>query len=259
MREHISYSELKTWTECAYKHKLSYIDDVRNFVGNEYTAFGKAIHDTCEQALLADGPIDNKNFFDHKFLHEIQELVTSGVELNTSLLGDMRKQAEQILKHVLPGLKEYFSDYEVVSTEEKLYVPISEDYNFKGYIDLVLKTSDGKYHIIDWKTCSWGWDSRKKADSMLAYQLTLYKNFFAKKHNIDPTNIDTHFALLKRTAKKNRVEIFKVTSGAKKTENCLKLLNKAIYNIKNERYIKNRLSCTQGFGCEFYNTKHCSR
>ena len=258
MREHISYSELKTWSECAYKHKLSYIDNVKKFVGNEYTAFGKAIHDTCEKALITEEPINKTSFFDHKFLEEVQELVSSGVELNSSLLSDMRKQADQILEHVLPELKSYFKDYEVVSTEEKLYEPIEgADYNFKGFVDLVLKTSDGKYHVIDWKTCSWGWDSRKKADSMVTYQLTLYKNFFAKKHNIDPANIDTHFALLKRTAKKNRVEIFKVTSGLKKTENCLKLLDKAIYNIKKERHIKNRLSCTQGFGCEFYNTKFC--
>ena len=29
-----------------------------------------------------------------------------------------------------------------------------------------------KYHI-DWKTCSWGWDSRKKSDKMIT-TLTLY-------------------------------------------------------------------------------------
>ena len=32
---------------------------------------------------------------------------------------------------------------------------------FKGFIDLVVKTPDGKYHIIDWKTCSWGWDAQR--------------------------------------------------------------------------------------------------
>jgi len=260
MREHISFSELKTWNECAYKHKLSYIDEVKKFIGNEYTAFGKAIHDTCEQSLIAEGAVNQKNFFDKKFIKEIEELVESGLDLNSKLLKDMRQQAPEILKHVLPELKNHFESYEVVSTEEKIYEPMKDvDYNFKGFIDLVIKTSDGMYHVIDWKTCSWGWDSRRKADSMTTYQLTLYKHFFAVKHSIDPKNIVTHFALLKRTAKKNRVEIFKVASGAKKTENCLKLLNKAIYNIKSKRHIKNRLSCTQGFGCEFYNTEFCSR
>ena len=61
----------------------------------------------------------------------------------------------------------------------------------------------------------------------------------------------------KRTAKKDNIEIFRVSSGARKTQNALKLLNKAIYNIKNERYIKNRLSYTGGYGCKFYKTEHC--
>ena len=143
---------------------------------------------------------------------------------------------------------------------EEIYEKLEDtEKRYKGYIDLVLKTSDGKYHIIDWKTCSWGWDARRKNEKMVTYQLAFYKHFFSKKHNIDPDNIETHFALLKRTAKSNKVEIFRVTSGNKKIENSLKLLDKAVYNIKHKNFVKNKLSCTAKFGCEFYNTKHCSR
>ena len=92
---------------------------------------------------------------------------------------------------------------------------------------------------------------------MTSYQLIYYKYFFAKKHVIDLKDVTTHFALLKRTAKKDKVEIFEVSSGNKKIENSLKLLNKSVYNIKHKNYIKNRLSCTRGFGCEFYETKYC--
>ena len=108
-----------------------------------------------------------------------------------------------------------------------------------------------------WKTCSWGWDSRKKAQKLITYQLTLYKHFFCQKHNIDPKNVETHFALLKRTAKKDRVEIFRVTSGPKKTENALKLLYQAIYNISKRFYIKNRLACEKPYRCKLYKTEHC--
>ena len=129
------------------------------------------------------------------------------------------------------------------------------DKNFKGFIDLVVYTPDTKkYHVIDWKTCSWGWDSRKKTDKMITYQLTLYKHFWAKKHNKNIKDITTHFALLKRTAKKNNVEFFRVTSGPRKTQNALNLLLKAVYNISKKRFIKNRLACK---GCEFYKTEHC--
>ena len=164
---------------------------------------------------------------------------------------------------IIPELKNHFKDFEVISVEEQLFEPIKEftqnEFDFKGFIDLVIQTPDGKYHIIDWKSCSWGWDSRRRTEKMTTYQLTFYKYYWALKHNIDPKNIETHFALLKRTAKYNNIEIFKVTSGKKKTENALKMLKKTLYNINNKIHIKNRLSCHGRFGaCEFYKTKHCT-
>jgi len=261
MRTHISFSELKIWNECPYKHKLVYIDEAKKFLGNEHTAFGTAVHEVCEKSVL--GEIDRSfnslnDCFNNKFLEEIKSLTEKNVKLNKKLVTDMRSQASTLLPYIVPSLTEYFGKYEVFSAEEELYESLDEaDLKFKGYIDLVIKTEDGKYHVIDWKTCSWGWDSKRKTDRMTTYQLTLYKHFFALKHDIDPKKIETHFALLKRTAKTNKAEIFRVTSGNKKTENSLKLLKKAIYNIKNKKFIKNRLACTSGYGCEFYKTRHC--
>tara|TARA_R110000824_G_scaffold36844_7_gene113944 strand:- start:4117 stop:4908 length:792 start_codon:yes stop_codon:yes gene_type:complete len=263
MKKHISYSELKTWDECAYKHKLVYLDEIKKFLGNEHTAFGTAVHEVCEKTVLGEIGLDSKSLnecFDNKFLEEVQKLTKGNVELNKDLLKDMRTQARNLLEHIIPELKNHFGWYEVVAAEEQLYETVDGSKKFyKGFIDLVLKTKDGRYHVIDWKTCSWGWDSRRKNERITTYQLAFYKHFYCKKHNIDPENVDTHFALLKRTAKSNKVEIFKVPSGNKKIENSLKLLNKAVYNIENKNFIKNRLACTAKFGCEFYNTEHCSR
>jgi hypothetical protein len=263
MRGHISYSEIKIWDECAYKHKLVYIDNIKNFHGNEHTAFGTAMHEVCEKAVLKEVELDKESlddFFNNKFLEEVKRLVVKKVDLNKNLIRSMREQAKGLVEYIIPELKNTFNDYEVFSAEEEIYEKLEDTgKHYKGYIDLVLKTSDGKYHIIDWKTCSWGWDARRKNERMVTYQLAYYKHFFSKKHNIDPANIETHFALLKRTAKSNKVEIFRVTSGNKKIENSLKLLDKAVYNIKHKNYVKNRLSCTAKFGCEFYNTKYCSR
>jgi len=257
MRSHISFSELKIWNECPFKHKLVYVENIKKFLGNEYTAFGTAVHHVCEKVVF-DEKIDLLLEFNSKFLEELKLLTEKKVDLKKDLILQMRKQVEGLLLHILPSLKKTFTNFEVFSVEEELYEDLENtDLKFKGYIDLVIKTPDQKYHIIDWKTCSWGWDSKRKTDRITSYQLTLYKNYFAKKHSIDPKNIETHFALLKRTAKTNNVEIFRVTSGVKKTENSLNLLKKSIYNIENNKYIKNRLSCTSGFGCEFYKTKHC--
>ena len=59
---HISYSELKTWAECPWKRKLSYQDRVKKFIGNEFTAFGKALHFLCEH-LVFDRVDDTEDFF----------------------------------------------------------------------------------------------------------------------------------------------------------------------------------------------------
>jgi ATP-dependent exoDNAse (exonuclease V) beta subunit len=257
---HISFSELRNWVQCPFYHKLTYVDRITEFEGNEFTAFGKAIHSTCEKLVEEKKNNGAKQYFSEQFEKELSDLINKNVDLKQDLVTSMEEQGAIIVDMILPAVDEYLGDYTVISSEELLKVPIgleaSEDYLFKGFVDLVVKTSDGKYHIIDWKTCGWGWDARKKAEPMVTYQLTLYKHYFAKKHNLDPKNIETHFALLKRTAKKNIVEIFRVTSGPKKTDNALKLLNKALYNISRKKYIKNRLSCGR---CEFNNTKHCTR
>ena len=257
---HISYSELKEWTNCAWKHKLTYLEKLKEFTGNEYTAFGTAVHTVCEN-LITGAKINAKELFQEEFLKNLQLLKEKNpdIQLRVDLVNDMRTQGEKITEYVLPAVKESFGAFELVSVEEKLYEPIADkDYDFKGFIDLVIKTKDNKYHIIDWKTCSWGWDSRQRTDKMITYQLTLYKHFWCEKHNVDPLEAETHFALLKRTAKNNIVEIFKVSSGTKKTNNALKLLNKAIYNIKKSNFVKNRLSCHGRYGvCDFYKTQHC--
>jgi len=249
---HISYSSLKDWVFCAFYHKLTRIDKIDGFTGNEFTAFGTTIHSACEKILLNED-ID-ESYFIQEFSKNIESL--SDVEIREDLVNDMRTQGNQIIPEIKDALDDYFGEYEVVAIEQELSEPIDkyEDYQFNGYIDAIVKTPDGKYHIFDWKTCSWGWDAQKRSDAITTYQLTLYKYFYSVKMNIDPKNIETHFALLKRTAKKDRVEFFRVTSGPRKTQNALKLLEKALYNIKSQRYIKNRLSCKK---CVFRHSEQC--
>ena len=253
MQQHISYSELKDWKFCPYYHKLTRIDKIAGFKGNEYTAFGTAIHSVCERKMLKE-QFDPYEYFLNEFDKNLSEL-DEDVATRQKLVEEMCVQGAAIIPHVEPSTMERFGNFKVISTEEKLMVPIDgTNYNFKGYIDLVIRTEDGKYHIIDWKTCSWGWDARKRSDPMVTYQLTLYKKYFAIKHDIDPSEIETHFALLKRTAKRNQVEFIDVSSGTIKTNNATKLLMLALKNIENKKAIKNRLSCK---GCQFYKTEHC--
>ena len=160
--KHISFSELKNWNTCPYYHKLIHVDGIKLFEGNEHTAFGTAMHDTCEQLLLTsekDKTFDAEEFFKKAFLEESKQIDIK----DKALLRNMYTQGVGLVDYVLPALEEYFEEFELISTEEKLYEETGiHDYKFKGFIDLVLQTPDGKFHIIDWKTCSWGWDAQRK-------------------------------------------------------------------------------------------------
>jgi len=250
---HISYSELKNWDFCPFYHKLVHIEGLKAFKGNEYTAFGNAMHDICEKKLLKED-FDPEKTFVGEFQKALKILEEDKVEFNLERAMEMVPQGIAILPEIEPALEKYFKNYDIISSEEQLRVPINEYIDFKGFIDAVVKTADGKYHIVDWKTTSWGWNSRRRSDPLVTYQLTLYKYFFCQKHNILPEMVETHFALLKRTAEKDRVEFFRVTSGAKKTENALKLLHMALYNIEKQRYLKKRSNCHR---CAFNMTPEC--
>ena len=252
---HISYSALRNWNFCPFYHKLTYIDKIKIFKGNVYTAFGSALHSTCEK-LVYDNELDYRNYFQNSFISELEK-VDEIPDKQKKLINEMKSQGDMLSSLVIDALKLKFPDYEVFSAEEEIFRPIMDlefDYNYKGFLDLVIKTPDGKYHIIDWKSCSWGWNMEKRTDKITTYQLTYYKKFFCEKHNIDPKMVETYFGLLKRTAKKNNVEIFRVTSGQKKVNNSLKVLNNAVYNIQKRNHPKNKLNCQK---CEFNKTEWC--
>ena len=249
-KDYISYSRYKMFSECGWRYRLVYKDKIPFYSSNEFTAFGTAIHATCENVLFGNKQAEPKDYFVEQFTESRKEVEKPNDELAEQMLS----QGATILPQVQGAVQNLFGDYEVVTTEEELLEPISDELDFKGYIDMVLKTPDGKYHILDWKTCSWGWNAQKKSSKLMTYQLTLYKKYFCQKHNIDPNNVETYFGLLKRTPKKNNVEIFRVTSGNKKTENALKSLNNFVYNVEKGLYFKNRLSCRY---CSFYKTEHC--
>jgi len=272
---YLSWSSTKNWVDCAHYFKLTKIDNVPGFEGNLHTAFGNGVHWTVETQLnpLRIEELDLSDTFTEKFELAISELPNSEkekIELEreklvanpdkSSLEKEMREQGRELVHFLVPALDKFFGLWELVGIEERFYEKCDfyelSNFFFKGYIDIIIKTSDGKYHIIDWKTCSWGWKAEKKTEPMTTYQLTLYKYFFCKKYEINPKDVETYFALCKRTNKTDkRVEIFKVTSGTKKTSNALNLLRKAVYNVDHSFHMKNRLSCHR---CQFRHTKHCT-
>jgi hypothetical protein len=267
--EHISFSAWRDWLFCPYKFKLTRIDKIRSFEGNEYSTFGTAVHDTSEQLVLLeqknkdnqgikdDDEFDASKFFEKRFKEELSSLPEEKRRsIPTETISEMKKQGNDLVDLILPSLKEYFGEYELFSAEYEIRQQVdgNPNFDFYGFVDLIVKTPDGKHHIIDWKTCSWGWDMQKRTSKEYTYQLTFYKHFLSKQLNLDPKKIETHFGLLKRTAKKDKVEIFRVTSGEKKVSNALNILDKCVKNVEKSNFVKNKLACTK---CEFNKTVYC--
>ena len=258
---HVSFSAIKDYKFCPHYYNLTRVKKIKKFTGNIYTAFGTAIHSVCENVLLKFNDENSVSFFKKEFKKEVLKLdqeIRENIDKKT--YDEFVKQGEPLCIEVLPFMMKTFGKFKVVSTEQEISQIVKtkhdliRDYDFKGYVDLVIKTEDDKIHVIDWKTCSWGWDSRKKADTMTTYQLTYYKHFISEILSIPPEMIETHFVLLKRTGKKDRLELVKVSNGKIKTKNALNLLENTIYNLDSENFIKNRLSCGS---CDFRNTPHC--
>ena len=134
---HISFSEIKKWVSCPYARKLAYGDKIKLFEGNTYTAFGTALHETIE-AMYSDSHIDEVNqlFLDNlsKAFDKLKEK-----DYNETLGSEMRSQGPTVLEPLMRSIKDYFGEFEVFSIEEQLYMPIEvlDDYNFKGYVDIV--------------------------------------------------------------------------------------------------------------------------
>jgi exosome complex RNA-binding protein Csl4 len=257
--EYLSFSGIKDWEFCPHYYKLTRIDKVYKFDGNMHTAFGSAVHSALETLVSERNNKDrayavdvSKKQFLTAFNNDVERL---NLDPESKDIKNMYSQADILLGGVLDFMKSRFGNYEVVAIEEELNEGIDSekygDIKYKGYIDLVIRTKDGKIHIIDWKTCSWGWPWKKKTDPMTTYQLTYYKNFFAKKYGFDLKNIETCFILLKRTAKKDNIEAIRISSGEKKTGNALRLLETAIHNIDRGNHIKKKTSCHK---CDLWKT-----
>ena len=72
----------------------------------------------------------------------------------------------------------------------------------------------GKYKIYDIKTSSNGWNKYQKEDPAKYSQILLYKAFYSKKFNVDLSQIEVEFFILKRKLYENvdfpqsRIQIF---------------------------------------------------
>jgi hypothetical protein len=258
----ISYSQLKNWLKCPHLHWLISIEKLLPYSSNEYTAYGKAAHFTTEKIVIENQLLvdfQEEKIYDF-FLNVYKKEITSLEEVSTEnikyeMLQKFGFSAKEIFPKILPALQKKFGEFELVETESKLdelitfYENDEKEFRFRGFIDLVIKTQDGFYHIIDWKTTTSGWNRWARQDKKNIYQLVVYKYFWCLKNKIDPKLVKTHYFFLVTNSK--NVLSLDVTSGPKRTQNVLTEIKNMLASAFERKIFLKKKSC-QFCECEKY-------
>lgn len=265
------------WRSCQQRWHLDYEEGHRAPVFGVHLDFGTSVHGAIEKYKTRKDPITLEaavKLFEEKFV-KLYDANSAKYEER-----DRKQPAEVFLeagKRILESLDkcEELASAEVVYNEFKLQLPIERTddvkIEFKGYIDLVIKTKDKRgntiLYICDFKTCSWGWPREKRQDRDLQAQLFFYKHFLCKKFDLDPGNVRCAFVLLKKRPAKGAevVEFFPVSAGPVSVQRALNVLNSDITEMaersKDGKYKKNWNACVNDFGqrCPYSGTMLCRK
>jgi hypothetical protein len=227
-KKRVSFSQYSTFLKCPHKWYLDYVKNLRVKDDNINTTFGTAIHHAFQTYLtslykegvgIADS-LDVKKLFLDKFNEEIKKVKDVKEEEFTDFIFDGNDIIDTFCKSA--NRLKYFptKDYELVGIEIPLEIPIKNNVEFVGFIDIVLKERDKEYYrIIDFKTSSNGWNSYMKEDVSKLAQLHLYKSVYSKKFNVPLNNIEVEFFIVKRKLYENasfpqsRIQVFKPSAG----------------------------------------------
>lgn len=259
-KAHISYSELREWKECAWRHYLNHIKGLRTSDESFALSFGKAIHSSCENYLKTREMNPNIAIDYMKVEYERNSQLQDFIKVPFE---DCVAQIERILSHIPSYMEKTFTGWLYEAAEYELYEPIG-DYDgtyFKGFIDGIIKVPGKKagtyvYWIIDWKTSNTGWYSSKRRDVLTQNQLVLYKHYWSRKLGVKYKDVKIAFIILTRDLRSKRViEHFTFSAGDKRISEAVDQLGRMINSMNVGRPRKNRDACKY---CRYSNTEHCS-
>ncbi len=275
-KAHVSYSEVKAWAECPFRHNLMYVQGINTYVDNPYADFGTVVHDQIEQRLNGkEFSIDlvnekltkiwaEKKYDSPEYIKQItEERAVNGWKYNHESLDDMKQSAANVINSFDSFMDETFPGWEPISAEHQLYENIDNDMKFKGFIDCIIarpkKPGSDKveYWVIDWKTTGKnGWFYKKKKEFLSLAQVALYKHYWANKFNVPLKDIKVGYVFLKRGAKPdNCIELFSFSAGPTFIDKANNLVSRMIKNVRKGVKLKNYNNCKF---CPYKNTEHCS-
>jgi len=245
-RPHISFSEAYKFYRCHFNHWQQYRlkkpqeDTIHTIFGK---TIGKALEDRKKHGIKNSWISIGRSIFsflaDGGSWGEYVKEEDQNWRVWTKIGFRIFKDTLEFLDETYPGWK--LLDFEFPLFEE---IPGSKK-KFKGYIDIIFE-HNGKIHIMDFKTCGWGWDKEKRENTHLLYQVALYKYFYCLKTGTDPNIVECSYLLLKRKPKasdKTCVELFEQTSGKVKLKNAVNWLEAQAKGIEEGLSIKLKDTC----------------
>lgn len=269
VRETVSYTELSNWVECAWRHKLKYLEGIEMEQDGPsiHTEYGQVMHDALE-FFLKERKFES---FD-KIRSQLKEMF--GALSEEALKGLDPAQFIDSVEPVLVQVPEFMD--QTFGPEWKFYaaeLPLFEtidgepDKAFKGFVDAMftvpklptsttIKRNPSVLWIVDWKCSGSFWSPMKVKDKQM--QLVLYKHYVALKLGIDPRDIKTGFVILKRSTKPSKtgnIRLEEVVINSATVDSTLQQLSRFFNSVRKGYFAKNRNSCKY---CVYKGTKHCT-
>lgn len=214
-QKNISHSQISIYKSCPYRWKLQYKDKIKSFTSNIHTVFGSAIHEVLQKYLdlMYNDSVKNANNlnleeeFQNKFIEEYNKEYKANSSTHFSSANEMREFFEDgvaILEFFKKKKGKFFSkrgwylvgcEIPIINTPIKTYSNVL----YMGYLDVVLyHEPTNRFHIIDLKTSTRGWNEKNKKDEGKISQIVLYKKYFSEQFEIPIEDITVEFLILKR-------------------------------------------------------------
>lgn len=213
---YISYSVFDAYNRCPLKYKYSFIDKVSVPKRSELF-FGGLIHDVVKYALKKDPIIPTikeltqyfKNNWDAEVFANNKE-AEQYFELGQSMIRNFHLS-------LTPGLRN------IVATEKRFQIPLSEKHTLTGVIDRIDKLPYGAFEIIDYKTSkSMPTQSEINSDKQLGIYQFAASKMWPEVENIKLTlYFLKHYEQLTTTRRQDEIETLKeeFINTAEKIEN----------------------------------------
>ncbi len=251
---------------CTWRHDLKHVKKIDLDKRGVATIIGTAFH-SCVEARANGLEPDRAKILER--VKEELERVTDPKEREKFDAEANVERAIVMSVEAMEFLRAKFPEWKLVKTEQDLYEAIElgeakhPDTAFKGFIDLIIEVPGKKptdptvIWVIDWKTASRPWNKEKLMDPKVTYQLSLYKNFWAKKSGIDINRIKCAYIVVVKSAKAGKLCSFiPVSVGPTTSSRTLTVLNNFVGSVKRGMKIKNK-SQKNCMWCEYKGTVHC--